>query len=541
MSSPSSEPVAEAPAQPLCHNCERERGYVGTHEVLALGPGGKKQRWRLCDDCFENSVILQRPDLYDGALFAWYTPMLFQRPYHASETPYLLALGTRGTGKSTMCRRDAIIRCMKYPGFKALILRRKMPDLRNSHLKFIGREMRTLGEKEVGYYRQTSTDVVFHNGSFIQFSHCESINDVQNYLGSEWDLIVFDEISTFPLEMFLTICAASRSVEDADYRALVRCGSNPMGIGSQWMKSWFIDHDVDLAEYPDYDPADFEFQFSSLDQNRYVQRADYEKKLRNLPEHLRRAWLKGEFVVEGAYFSDFKKIKEVEVGGVKQDIPWHCIQKLPKILDKRSGRWLLPYQVPWINVYRSIDWGWDPDPAVCHWHFILPNRLKITFGEITRRKTLAKDFADEIKELSAGMRIVETYCDPSIFFKKGEDTYSIGEQIENKGVPLTQAQNSRELFGYSVHELLNTMITDEDGTEQPSWQILEWACPQLVKTIPVLQMDPTDPRKLADGPDHWVVSVAYFAMGQTAPSRIPQSVDDPPWMAANPFNRIVIR
>ncbi len=461
----------------MCKNC-------GQHPVYKIG---------ICTDCFENSVILTKEN---GEVYSWYTPQPHQRPYHESNAPNLLALGTRGTGKSTQMRKDAIIRCMKFAGYKVLILRRKIPDLRKSHLQFINAEMQALGT-DVGYYRETTFDVKFTNNSFIQFSHCEKMKDVDNYLSSEWDLIIFDEVSTFELDMFLKISAAARSPMSAPYVALVRCGSNTLGVGAAWMKAWFIDHDVNYAEYPDYIPDDFEMQYSTLDDNKYVNRVEYEKRLKNLPDHVRRAWLHGEFIIEGAYFTDFKKGK-------------HCIGAMPTLQDQSIEK------VSWINVYRSIDWGYFPDPAVCHWHVVLPNKQKITFKERSWTRTLAADVAQEIKLASAGMHIVESFCDPTMFIKTGNSAYSIGEIFEQNGVPLTASQNDRELFGYSIHEMLNTVVDDK-----PSWQILEYACPELVRTLPLLQMDKSDAKKVADGPDHWAISCAYFAMGGSVPSRDP--------------------
>jgi phage terminase large subunit len=271
------------------------------------------------------------------------------------------------------------------------------------------------------------------------------------------------------------------------------------------MKAWFIDHVVNYVEYPDYNPDEFESIFSTLDDNKYVNREEYTKRLKNLPDHLKRAYLFGEWIIEGAYFVDFKKAK-------------HCINSMPTLQDQPIEK------ISWINVYRSIDWGYFPDPAVCHWHVVLPNKQKITFNERTWTRTLAADVANEIKLASAGMHIVESFCDPTMFIKTGNSPYSIAEIFEQNGVPLTASQNDRELFGYSIHEMLNTIVE-----EKPSWQILEYACPELVRTLPLLQMDKSDAKKVADGPDHWAISCAYFAMGKAVPSRDPVAAPTQRW------------
>lgn len=449
-------------------------------------------------------------------------PRCNQQAFHASDVPNLLALGTRGTGKSTMLRWDVIIRCLMFPGFKALILRRKVTDLRKSHLRFIDLEMKMLGQ---GHYRDNSHDVLFDNGSFIQFSHCENMKDVNDYLSSEWDYIGFDELSTFTLEMFLLISAAARVPKTKPYKALVRACSNPVGIGAGWMKQWFIDKDVNMAEYQDYNPDDFQMQFSTLEGNKHLDQADYLKRLRNAPPAVRRAWLTGEFVIEGAYFSDFEKKRAID----GKTVNWHCIQTLPTWKGQSI------FALDWVKVYRSLDWGYFPDPWVCHWHVILPNKHRITFKERNGTRMLAADVATAIKAQSKGMHIVDTYADPTMFIKTGNAPYSIAEIFEQNGVPLTPSQNDRELYGYVLHDMMNTIID-----EHPLWQIVEPACPELVRTMPLLQMDSNDPRKIADGPDHWAISCAYFGMGDAPPSQDPFTPTTPRWLRPKSHRNIAI-
>lgn len=466
----------------------------------------------------ETQRIAVRQD--DGTEVVLYEPLPHQILFHESDAPNLLALGTRGTGKSLTSRFDAIIRCLIFPNFRALVVRRTMPELRRSHLAYIDYEMKQLG----GVYLQTVFQAKFPNGSTIQFAHCETQADILNFLSSEYGAIYFDELSTFSIEQFLQISAACRAPVAAPYKAVIRAASNPLGPGAAWMKAWFVDRDVNYADYPDYHPDDFKMIFSTLEDNPHLDRKAYTARLKNLPEHVRKAWLLGEFVIEGAYFTEFLPINEVEEGGDEKVVPWHCIDTLPTW----QGQSILT--LDWVKVVRSIDWGYFPDPAVCHWHLVLPNKHKITFKEQQWTRTLAKDVAKEIQRLSEGMHITESFCDPTMFVKDGAAPFSIGEIFEQHGVPLTPSQNSRELYGYAVHELLGSRILNDEGFERPGWQIVKPACPNLVRTIPIMQMDPTDTRKLADGPDHWVVSCAYFSMGGAPPSIDPVATTTPRWM-----------
>jgi hypothetical protein len=459
----------------------------------------------------------------DGKPVCIYDPWPHQLLFHASTAPNLLELGTRGTGKSVMIRWDAIMRCLAIPGFQALIVRRTMPELRKSHLTSIPLDMKKLGGEENGYvWLSTFSLAKFPNGSQITFAHCETEADILNFLSSEYGAIYFDELSTFTLTQFLQISAAARAPEDAGYVAIVRAGSNPLGMGAEWMKQWFIDKDVRLEDYPDYHPDDFEWHFSTMEDNPSINRKEYEKRLRNLPEHVRRAWLRGEFVIEGAYFGDFRKFKQDES-------EWHVIRSEPTWNGLPISD---PKHASWISVYRAIDWGWKPDPAVCLWIAVLPNGRAIVFKERRWNETLAEDVAKEIVKESEGMNVVDTFGDPVMFLKDGQDVFSIAEQFEMNGVPMTASVNDRVKYGYAIHDYLNRIID-----QKPQLQIVESGARDLIRTFPMMRMDPLNPAKIANGEDHWVVALAYFCMGLATPAQDPTKSDIPYWMRPKPRRR----
>jgi hypothetical protein len=457
--------------------------------------------------------------------FLLYDPHPAQMKFHQSTAKNLLAHGSRGGGKSLMMRMEAHMRCLMIPNFHALILRRTMPELRTSHLVHIERECKLLG----GVYLHTTFTAKYPNGSTISFRHCETEADILNFLSSEYGIIYFDELSTFTLDQFLQISASCRAPSTEPYDAVIRAGSNPLGVGAEWMESWFINHDVRLEDYPDYRAEQYQNMQIMLADNPSLDRKAYEATLRNLPKHIRDAWLDGKFVREGAYFDDYEPMKDLKDG--RGPVPWHVISEIPT-MKWHGQEWRL-IDIPWVNIYRAIDWGYDPDPAVCLWIAVMPNKRSIVFKEMTWKRTIAEDVAKDIKRHSEGMKIAESFCDPVMFIKTGTTIYSIGEIFEANGVPLTPAANKRELFGYSVHSYLNNVI---DG--HPQVQIVGGACRDLVRTIPMLTRDKADPNKLADGPDHWTVALAYFCMGSIPPSREPGTSEIPRWMRKKSPTRV---
>ena len=442
-----------------------------------------------------------------------YEPHPHQERFHASAAPNLLALGPRGTAKSTMLRFDAHLRCLMIPHFRALLLRKTTPELRKSHLNFIDREMALLG----GTFNHTTNVAKYPNGSELTFSHCATLADVMNYLSSEVGYLAFDELTTFTLDEFLLISAAARAPVDAPYTSVVRAGTNPLGPGADWVYQWFVDKTVKLEEFPDYNPEDFEVQVSTLEDNPSINAFEYRKRLKNLPEHVRRAWLLGERVIEGAYFTDFRPMKSGQ--------PWHVVEEMPTVGGVPIDR------APWVRVYRAVDWGYSPDPAVCLWVAVLPDTRAIVFKERTWKKTLAADVAAEIKRESADMRIVETFADPTMEIKTGAQ-FAIGEIFEQHGVPLTYVTNDRILFGYAIHNYLNTLINEEPQIRMVKG-VGPYGCPELIRTLPMLRMDPSHPARIAEGHDHWAIALAYFCMGQAGPGQLAQSPKAiPQWMQA---------
>jgi hypothetical protein len=267
------------------------------------------------------------------------------------------------------------------------------------------------------------------------------------------------------------------------------------------MKQWFVTKTVDMGLFPDYNPNDFRHIFSTLDQNPHLDQVEYRRQLGNLPAHVKKAWLEGEFVNEGAYFEDFMPSRDGK--------PWHVIKELPDLTGA--------------SIYRAMDWGWYPDPAVCLWVAVLSNGRAIVFREWTRTKTPVIDAASQLRASSGGMRIVTTLCDPTMFAGSEATGSSIGDLFIRNGIPLTPSKNDRAAAGFAIHEWLNTVL--DDGL--PKLQIFGPACPKLVQTLPELEVDRHDPARIADGPDHWAIALAYWAMGGFSAPKTLTKTDKP--------------
>lgn len=464
------------------------------------------------------TLAIRRGDRFEKL----YEPTIKGAEFHDIQTPNAILEGPRGTGKSIILRNDAHMHALLEPGMAYLIVRRTMPELRKSHLRFIDREMTKLG----GHFNKTEAIAYYPNGSQGFYGHCETDADVMIYLSSEFARLYFDEITTFPGDMILKLASVVRVPEGSGWVAALRGGTNPLGESADFVQRWFITKQVPEEEADDYNPEDYTALKMVPADNPHMDWAQYRRRLKNLPEHVRRAWLEGEWVIEGVYFADFKQSKQGQ--------PWHVIDDVPTV---RGHSILSKSSLTGVAIYRTVDYGFDPDPAICLWIAVLPGGRAIVIKERAWWQTTAADVAKAIVRESEGMKIVETFCDPTMFDNQKATGASVGDLMEQHGLALTPSVNDRIAAGFAIHEWLNTIV--ETGTTTvPKLQLLRFGCPQLIRTIPEMRQDKNNPQKIADGEDHYVLALAYFCMGNAVPSlEIAPSVRKP-WMRAHRGYRI---
>lgn len=205
-------------------------------------------------------------------------------------------------------------------------------------------------------------------------------------------------------------------------------------------------------------------------------------------------------------------------------------------------RWI---QDPSVQIYRGFDLGFNPDPAYCVWVAHIGDRY-IAFKEKLWYKTVASDIAKEMVEMSDGMRIAMTYCDPVMDIKTAADVRTIKDIFEENGVPMEASINNREHYAHAVHAALS----EEVAPGVPRLQILdkvigmpEMGCPYLIKTIPQQRYDPKHPLRMADSKtDHGVIALAYFLISSGAMERraTQKAYTLPKWMRPKSSDRFVL-
>ena len=396
--------------------------------------------------------------------------------------------GARGGGKSWAMRRKFVLLACRYQGLQLLLLRRTLPELTENHVRPLLTELSGFVD-----YNQTQRVFTFPNGSRIKLGYCDIEKDVYQYQGQEYDVIGLEEATHFTEAQmqFLTTC--NRSVrEDFTPRMYYTC--NPGGVGHGWVKRLFIDRVYRNSERAE----DYAFIPARVTDNPVLMRRnpDYLTTLQNLPDHLRRAHLDGDWdVLAGQYFAEFMRDR-------------HVVE---------------PFDVPrgWRR-FAAMDWGYN-DPCCVLWFAVAPGGRVYVYRELYERGVLSSRMAQRIRSLTGDERLAYTVASPDAWQQRGMEGgdvkgMSIAEVFEKGGVPLLRADNARVAGWQRVREYLAGRDDGEPGL------VIFRCCTNLIRTLPMLTFDERCPEDVSGTcEDHAPEALRYGLMSRPVGPRTPPS------------------
>ena len=425
-----------------------------------------------------------------------------QEQFMRSKKRYVAYGGARGGGKSFAGRWKAILLAMRYSGIQVLLVRRTLPELRENHLiplqRVLKTEKRDRNEK-LAQYKDASKEFIFGNGSRIKLGYCDSENDVLQYQGQAYDVIIIEEATHFTEFQFQTFTESNRPsglMEEAfSPRMYFTC--NPGGVGHQWVKRLFIDKNYRNSETED----DYDFIPSLVYENEWLMKNDpgYVTSLENLPEARRNAMLYGNWdVYDGQFFDEFNR-----------DI--HVID--PKKLPNK------------FRLYRVLDYGLD---MLACYHIALDAKGNImVIHEIYEKNLIISDASLKIKDVTKALNFSEedvhlTLAPDDLWSRNQETGKSAFDIFYDNGITLTKVSRDRISGWLAVKELTKVIEIRDEFTGNPvktaKLKIFS-PCRNLIRCIPLLQYDDKkyndialQPHEITHGPD----ALRYFALYWTS-------------------------
>ena len=395
-----------------------------------------------------------------------------QEEFHRSPAKYRLFGGAAGPGKTKALLWEAIFQAREVAGSDSLLLRRTYPELESSLLAYFRRDVpRSMYHR----YNEAKHIVTWHNGSTTRFGYCRNENDVYQYQGAEFLFIGLDELTHFTLKQWQFLTSRNRCPVPESF-ACMAGASNPGNIGHAWVKALWVDHAPPAGfDRPElYYARDYDFIRAKLADNPiYANDAAYHRTLEALPEHLRRAFLDGDWnVFAGQYFDVF------EFGR-------HTVRAEELRLEPWWPRWI------------SIDWGFQ-HPSAVYWHCAVPASAKsasprgdntsalstriVTYREFVQSGLSPRMLAQGIAERSGRERISDVFLSPDAFAHRPSEASiaeQLGEVLSASGLPRPAPADDDRIGGWQLmYQLL----------ESDAWLITE-NCAKLVDCVPQLVRD----------------------------------------------------
>lgn len=170
----------------------------------------------------------------------------------------------------------------EVPGYSALLLRRTYADLSlpgalmDRAKEWLSNTSARWSDKEKTWH--------FPSGATLTFGYLESEGDKYRYQSSEFQYIGFDELTQFTETQYRYLFSRLRRLQGVTIPVRMRSGSNPGGLGHEWVDGRFVSGDKTFI------PA-------KLDDNPHLDREEYIQSLMELDPVTRQQLLDGDWTV----------------------------------------------------------------------------------------------------------------------------------------------------------------------------------------------------------------------------------------------------
>ena len=402
--------------------------------------------------------------------------------------------GSRGPGKShAIFAQASLDDAQRVPKLKILFIRKTAISAKESFGDLIER---IISQKVA--YNISNNVIEFANGSRILLGGFHSEDDIDKYVGVEYDVIVIEELNQLTEDKYEKLRGSLRTSKP-NWRPRMYVSFNPGGIGHNFVKSRFVlPHRLQAEKETRFFPATF-LQNPSLNKE-YV---DY---LLSLSGDLGRAWREGDFDLFAGQF--FKEWNETI----------HVCQ---------------PFSIPeeW-NRFAAFDYGLN-HPLSLGWYAVSPDSQVFKYRQLHGSGMTYTQAAEEYTSLTMpNEKIQYISCDPALWAKRGErdDILSGAEifarrvgELTGKQPRLIKAENARVTGWGVVREYLRPYL-GPDNILTAKLQVFS-TCHDTIKSAPEQVHSETVPEDMAkqDGDDSWD-ETRYALMSRPHPTHTPEEI-----------------
>jgi PBSX family phage terminase large subunit len=174
-----------------------------------------------------------------------YDPIPAFQPFHRSGAEERCLFGAMGSGKSYAICAEAIVRALEFPGIRGLIVRKTIPELKNT-TETVFFDLLPAKLYQAGVTKRTGGHYdcfIFPNGSEIYF---RSVGDWKEFKSWNLGFIVWDELNEFDEETYLGLGTRLRQKDPArqglpkipDVARGMWAAANPEG--HDWCWEYFV-------------------------------------------------------------------------------------------------------------------------------------------------------------------------------------------------------------------------------------------------------------------------------------------------------------
>ncbi len=326
----------------------------------------------------------------------------------SSSKPITFFGGAKGGGKSHLVRARETLRRLKFPNSKGLIIRKTYPELLANHIRPFFKEYPQVRS----WYNKSEKTIYWPNGSTTEFSYLRSTDDVYTYQGREYEDINVDEVTQHEWEVVRVLHSSNRTT-NPDIKPSMLLTGNPGGIGHQEIKRIFVDRDFRDRERPE----DFAFVQAFVQDNAALMKndPDYIHRLEDLPDHLRKAYLLGDWnIFAGQAFSQLSR-------------PTHVVE---------------PFELPKLTkLFAGYDWGFS-HPFAFVLMAITPDKTIYVKSFVTAQNKEIVQQARLIRNV-VGDQHLSVYAGTDIWAKRGGPTMVDQLRSELPNLTFIQAKTDR--------------------------------------------------------------------------------------------------